>query len=68
MGLKFSVGLHGDKTYDTFRLWKHHVNAVINLRGVSTNKKYSVGLIFKFKKTTQFQVPLRVQCIGINYS
>jgi hypothetical protein len=50
MGLKFSVGLHGDKTYDTFRLWKHHVNALINLRGVSTNKKYSVGLIFKFSK------------------
>jgi hypothetical protein len=61
------VGLHGDKTYNTFCLWKHHVNlllqnfrsvspriistdedqglqiesfAVINLRGVSTNKKY----------------------------
>ena len=36
------VGLHGDKTYNTFCLWKHHVNkfAVIHLRGVSTNKKY----------------------------
>jgi hypothetical protein len=37
--LWFFVGLHGDKTYNTFCLWKHHVNAVINLRGVSTNKK-----------------------------
>jgi hypothetical protein len=55
---KFFVGLHGDKTYNTFCLWKRHVNlllqsflglriesfAVINLRGVSTNTKSIVML------------------------
>jgi hypothetical protein len=41
--------LYGDKTYNTFCLWKHHVNlllqnirSVINLRGVSTDKKYNL--------------------------
>ena len=69
---KFFVGLHGDKTYNTFCLWKHHVNllllvklshisstdedhglriesfAVINLRGVSTNKRYYKGYYINF--------------------
>jgi hypothetical protein len=26
--------------YNTFCLWKHHVNLLLHLRGVSTNKKY----------------------------
>ena len=71
MTYKLFVGLHGDKTYNTFCLWKHHVNlllqsfrsvstrllalikiraygskaliAVINLRDVSTNKKYYIN-------------------------
>jgi hypothetical protein len=25
----FFVGLHGDKTYNTFLLWKHHVNLLL---------------------------------------
>ena len=33
---KFFVGLHGDKTYNTFCLWKHHVNLLLqSFRSVS---------------------------------
>jgi hypothetical protein len=77
---KFFVGLHGDKTHNTFCLWKHHVNlllqifrsvspdlhiistdedpglrikrfTVINLRGVSTNKKYCYITMYMSKYT-----------------
>jgi hypothetical protein len=31
-------GLHGDKTYNTFCLWKHHVNLLLqSFRSVSPN-------------------------------
>jgi hypothetical protein len=94
---KFFAGLHGDKTYNTFCLWKHHVNlllpkafdhiistdedpglriesfaVMINLRGVSTNKKYYkiVKECFQFDSSKLFRYTLVSFCdnisVGVN--